>query len=40
VRHTGMVFIDVFDTTGINDAALKAKINAMKEAVEYYKDTS
>jgi len=37
VRHKGMVFIDVFDTTGMNDTSLKARVTTMKEVVEYYK---
>jgi hypothetical protein len=38
VRAEGMVFIDVFDTTGITDADLKAKIDAKKAVLEYYRN--
>lgn len=37
IRHDGMVFIDVFDTSGIADSDLKAKIDRKKEMVVYYR---
>jgi hypothetical protein len=38
VRHEGMVFIDVFDTTGITDSDLKSKIDQKKSILEYYRN--
>ena len=38
VKYEGMVFIDVFDTKGMADAELKAKINETKSLLEYYRN--
>src|SRR5277367_875917 len=38
VKYEGMVFIDVFDTTGMADAELKIKINEKKALLEYYRN--
>jgi HSP90 family molecular chaperone len=38
VRFEGMVFIDVFDTTGITDGDLKTKIDEKKSVLEYYRN--
>jgi hypothetical protein len=38
VKYEGMVFIDVFETTGMPDTELKAKINAKKSLLEYYRN--
>jgi hypothetical protein len=38
VKYEGMVFIDVFETTGVPDTELKAKINAKKSLLEYYRN--
>lgn len=37
VRVEGMVFIDVFDTTGMADMTLKKEIDKRKAIVEYYR---
>jgi hypothetical protein len=37
VRLDGMVFIDVFDTTGIADTELKAKIEQKKTVLKHYR---
>lgn len=38
VKYEGMVFIDVFDTSGMADAELKKKINEKKALLEYYRN--
>ena len=38
VRYEGMVFIDVFDTTGITDGDLKSKVDQKKSILEYYRN--
>ena len=38
VKYEGVVFIDVFDTTGMADTELKMKINENKALLEYYRN--